>query len=248
MVPLRDALTPPEFREATPKDGPARFRAPGEALGFDDDLGRATEVFLTTGPAMWLRLMPVVDQQKRWPTGELLRVGSENSLLFPLRAGAGSYSYVRDSDGQGIYRLLPKNEERRDGILTGTVAFAFRTGEVWSVDAVSLSFDPKSLPYPDIQDIYVNAAERYRNFLSSLGVKGPYRWKAGLDGVKGRYLVYQPSSRRWISHRGPICAADQFESAGTLNDEQNTLEALLPFFEQIFEECGIERPDDLPKQ
>jgi hypothetical protein len=215
-------------------------------LGFDEDLtsGANSEVFLKSGPAMWLRLMPAVDPQKRWPVKELLRIGSEDSALFPLRNSAGGYSHVRASDGQGIYRVEPSKRRSTD-----TVAFAFRTGEVWSVDAAFLALDASRLYYSDIENVFTEAAERYRRFLKGLGIGGPYRWRAGLVGVKGRHLGYPPRPgyvREGYS--GPICAADQIESVGSITEEQGTLEALLPFFEQIFEECGIERPDHLAKQ
>jgi hypothetical protein len=70
------AQPPPPFPRAESKDGPARFRPPGEPIGRRWDMlpfgaGAEQEVFLTAGPAIWLRLMPIVDPGKRWPAHEL---------------------------------------------------------------------------------------------------------------------------------------------------------------------------------
>jgi hypothetical protein len=64
----RDSSTPqvPPFPIAQPKDGPARFRAPGDYIGIRDDsslfaVGTGNSISLAIGPAMWLRLMPPFD-------------------------------------------------------------------------------------------------------------------------------------------------------------------------------------------
>jgi hypothetical protein len=241
----------PEYTGTPSKDGPARFRSPDQALGYKDDpvTGSNSEVFLESGPAMWLRVMPGVDPQKRWPTKDLLTCARKDSTLFPLLDRNGGYSYVRASDGQGIYYILPPTDERNSRVTTDTVAFAFRTGEIWSVDVAFLTVDKDTLYYSDIEQMFVSATERYRSFLRCLDISGPYRWKAGLVGVKGRRLVFPlPPGHIWAGYAGPICAADLVEAAGILNNDQKALEALLPFFEQIFDECGIVRPDHLARR
>src|SRR5208282_1709687 len=73
-VPIAPVKEPPKFPEAEAKDGPARFRSKGEALGFQDNLRwhlAEKEVFLCPGAAMWLRLMPTFDPGRRWPPHEL---------------------------------------------------------------------------------------------------------------------------------------------------------------------------------
>lgn len=249
MLPSPVVVAPPEFVEAVAKDGSARFRAPGEALGIDDDVlsGPNRDVFLAPGPAAWLRLMPVTAQQTRRSAKELLQAGLENSALFPLRKPAGGYSYVRASDGQGIYRAVATPDATAKPKITNSVAFAFRSGEVWSVDTGLLSFDEKNLYAAEIESVFADAADRYRKFLRRLGIEGPYRWIAGLEGVRARRLAYPPRpGYDWVGDQA-ICATDHIQSQGALNNEQNTADALLPFFKSIFDECGIDRPDYLSK-
>lgn len=242
-LPTSAIAASPAFSEAPAKDGPARFRAPGEELGLDEDFG-GRQVFLSQGPAMWLRLMPTTTPHKRWTTRELLQRGQENSNLSSLRLVPGGYSYVRASDGHGVYRVRGAETEADQRRTTDSVTFAFRTGEVWSVDVAYLAYDEKQIFYSEIEETFVKAAGRYRQFLKSLGIPGPYRWIAGLIGAKGRHLAYPPRpGYSWLGMAGPICAVDRIEASGMLADEQSPLEALRPFFDQIFEECGIERPD-----
>lgn len=60
----------PIFPCAQAKDGPARFRASGEPLGIREHAGFSDaggkSVSLAPGPAMWLRLMPPFDPDRKW--------------------------------------------------------------------------------------------------------------------------------------------------------------------------------------
>jgi len=136
---------PAPFPRAEAKDGPARFRSPGEPVARRWDqipIGIAADspVSLSPGPGIWLRLMPVFDPGKRWAPYELreraVRTGSLDlhpfvvSGIYPLRA----------EDGVGICSLVTPDARE-----TSSVAFAFATGEVWSIDCQSAAkFDPVS--------------------------------------------------------------------------------------------------------
>jgi hypothetical protein len=238
-----------DFLSASAQDGPARFRAPGEALGFEDDTfgENEREIFLSQGPAMWLRVMPTVNPQREWPTRELRRIALEKSHLLPLISPAGGYSYLRSSDGEGMYRAKGDKPESKS-MTVDSVAFVFKTGEIWSVETALLSFDTDKLYGTDIENAFVRGLGNYALFLKELGINPPFHWKAGLIGTKGRHLGYPaPPGQAWLREQGPVCATDQMEAEGLLEEGQNPATALLPFFEKIFEECGRERPDYLPQ-
>jgi len=247
-VPPLTVETQRAFPGAPAKNGQARFRGPDEALGYDEDLlsGANHEVFLADGAAMWIRLMPATVPTKQWKVNELKAASSSTSNLTPLVMPAGGYSYVRASDGYGMYRVSHRADGQRER-QTNSIAFAFRTSEVWSVDTMLLAYDDR-LPYSAIEAALVEALDKYNRFQLALGALGPFRWKAGLVGIKGRYLVYPlaPGFRPFYE-RGHICVADEIECEGVLGPDMSALQALLPFSERIFEECGLERPDYLPK-
>ncbi len=125
------------FERVTAKDGPARFRKKGEPIGicwgqlpFTTD---TRQIKLSDGPAMWLRVMPLLDPGKTSPATDLKRNGTQDgSWLLPFFGS--DYRSVRAGDGYGLYSSFdPKKETAY------TVAFAFEHGEVWSVDTHLLS-------------------------------------------------------------------------------------------------------------
>jgi len=239
----------PSFPAAEIKEAPARFRASGESLGIQDDFfEEKKEVFLTSGPAVWLRLMPVNNPMKEWSTRELKEV-MKKFMPMTLIRGAGGYGYLRSSDGEGIYRSTSREAMQETTISTDSVAFVFKTGEVWSVEVSLLNYKSEWIPAESLEKIFVKGVEMYSKFLSELGVKPPYNWKVGIIGAKGRKLGYTPPpGQMWMdSKTGPICVADLIEAEGQIEAEQPATTALLPFFKKIFDECGRERPDYLPQ-
>jgi hypothetical protein len=71
----------PPFPAAQPKDGQARFRARGEALGNEGPF----PVTLAVGPAMWLRVMTAFDPEKRWFGTDLRGLASASRpVCLPL--------------------------------------------------------------------------------------------------------------------------------------------------------------------
>jgi hypothetical protein len=236
-------LTPQPFPKAEAKAGPARFRPPGEPIGHRWDrlqfgAGPDHEVFLADGPAIWLRLMPTVDPGRRWPAHELkdqaIRTGSLNLQPFVYH----NLCILRAEDGVAICHLA-------DAVETTSVAFAFETGEVWSVDTTLLAYDAGDIPY--LESLYIERLPHYARFLSSLGLTPPYHWIGGLTGVKDRRLVIPPGMMRIVGSRGPQCLSDTIIEEGDYDCQQTPASALYPLFKAIFEKCGTTRPDHLPR-
>ncbi len=181
---------PTPFPAVEPKDGPARFRALGAPLGIRDDpffVGARNNVFLAAGPAMWLRLMPPVDPGKRWTSYDLKTVVGHGLTLQPLLwgsvSGYGGLYRIRAEDGVGCCSLLS-----RDAQETSSVAFAFETGEVWAIDTSLLGSYPSDLLVIEIEKLCAQRFREYASFLASLRSQPPYRWIAGLIGVRNRQL------------------------------------------------------------
>ncbi len=237
----------PKFPEAEAKNGSSRFRAHGEPIGFYSDLfGRkdVREIFISaTKPAMWLRVMPTKDVGKTWSTDELKQHSIENNraYLAPLMGG-GSYDFLRAEDGMGIFRPSQGSD-------VGAVAFAFETGEVWSIDTDWLEYGGKSKLFFSVEKYFSTSLKDYSDFLKLLGIEGPFRWKAGISGVKGLNFNFPVQSGYSRVGDGPICVADTIEEDGIYDDStQSPTSALLPFFKKIFSKCGIKRPDYLPQE
>lgn len=230
--------------------GLARFCPLEESIGFDDGFAfdSEREVFLQSGAEMWLRVMPVYKQDRKWTIPELLSVrGKENTNLRPF-VGRSGWSFLRAEDGIGTYASKAGREEGKPVIALGT-SFAFETGEIWGIDMALLSHASTQLFQGEIEKSYFVALDGYTKFLSELGVKGPFKWIAGMNEIKGRNLSYPPPSGKiWVDQKGPVCAAKQIIVEGTYDETMTPLESLMPFFKTIFEKCGRERPDHLPQK
>jgi hypothetical protein len=229
------------FRQAEAKDGPARFRAPGEPLGIEDP--RGTNIFLAPGSAMWLRLMPRFDPPKKWTSPELGKAFNRGINLPTLIGPANGTHRFRAEDGVGTCVLFG------DEVQTNTAAFAFKTGEVWAIDTWVLGAEQTMLLSVEIEKMLTEQLPHYGYFLSLLGLEEPYRWIAGLTGVKNRQLQYPPErySIRIPGMPGRLCASEQVITEGVYDGKQSPMSTLLPFFKDIYDACGIERPEHLPQ-
>jgi hypothetical protein len=228
------------FPAQEPKDGAGRFRRREEALGVTEGYpGRpAEEVKLADGPTVWLRVMPLDDPGRKWAVSELKATATVGALLMPLYNGAGSYGYVRAHDGYGTYWA--------DGSLGSThdVAFLFNTGEVWVANSYYLQVTTDN-GIVFIEDKMGSALERYAKVLENLGIRPPYRWIAGMEGIKGRGL-WVPVQSGYVRMRpGPIgkCLLDSVEEKGFHTPGESPIRSLKPFFTKLFESCGLDRPE-----
>jgi len=230
-----------KFLEAEAKDGSARFRPKGEPIGICWSQTPITgltpqankDVFLSEGSAMWFRLIPSLVPDKKWDSTALkkciLREGRCN--LEPLY---GNFEgYLRGEDGSGVYSFFMPGTDKAISI-----AFAFETGEIWSIDTFLLSADPKKIYAIKIEEEYKKALKRYSRFLKCIGISPPYRWIAGLTGVKNRHIQYD--NNFWNNEH--ICVSDNIISEGVYDGEQSPDEALHSFFGSIYEKCGIPYP------
>ncbi len=238
---------PPPFPKAEQKDGPARFRPAGKPIGRRWERlplgpGKEQEVILAAGPAIWLRLMPTTDPGKRWPAHELqhpaIQTGSLN--LAPLEGY--NISLLRAEDGIAICSLV-----KSDATETTSVAFAFETGEVWSVDTTVLSYAPGFIPH--LETRYIERLADYARFLSLLGPKPPYHWIGGITGVKDRRLeIPLPPGKMYLpGWQGPLCLSDTIMKEGDYDGLQTPASALHPLFKEIFDRCAVPRPDYLSR-
>lgn len=236
------------FPEAEAKDGPARFRAPGEPIGsrwdfgpFGSNLGNS--ISLATGAATWLRLMPAYDPSRKWTAEELWNASRARNMLLEPFIWSRVFK-LRAVDGIGCCNLLTAEDRETD-----SVAFAFETGEVWAIDTWLLGGHPSELNVNDVEQTWAERLGNYATFLQRLELQAPYRWVAGVTGVNRRRLLFRapPGKMRFPGWQSPECLSDQITVQGSYDGEQSTIGALLPFFEEIYNKSGIRRPEYLLK-
>jgi hypothetical protein len=237
-LPKPPVVPPVKYRE--PLQGRARFRPQGEPIGFSNDpVSRMTgkpdwPVTLADGPAIWLRVMPQRPTETALKISELQRVAPALGPM-PLLGAYSNILSVRGGDGAGL--CMPLGDGPSPGIV-----FLFTDGEIWMIDTYPLAALPKLISLDESK--FARSLQESGAFLNDrLGIPGPYRWVAGLEGVKGRSLAV--SNNRFGGTRGP-CTVDPIEEEGTFEAGEDPAAVLEPFFEKVFESCGVVRPHMRP--
>ncbi len=237
--------TPASFLAREPVDGRGRFKAIGEPIGLRDGgfRGSVEELFVSAHPVSWFRLMPLNDPGRTWTVGDLQRA-MQSPMIQPLSPGWTGYDAVRSVDGYGICAFY---RDQRDQIRA--LAFAFTTGEVWSIDTYWLEAysDDKGQPtVPSHEEHSFRVAlVAYSKLLERLGIEGPFKWIAGMENLKGRFL-YVPVPQGHMRFRsGPDgkCLEDMISASGQYSPGDAPGPALKPFFEKLYNACGVPRQD-----
>jgi hypothetical protein len=246
IVATKPSTPPPAlFPRAEAKDGPARFRAAGEPIANRWDMfptrGSDAPISMMNGAAVWLRLMPTFAPGKKWETYELEKHAVSTGRMDLAPFVDHNIFRLRGYDGMGICSLITPNDRE-----TTSVAFAFETGEIWSIDTTLLQHSPNDIPF--LETYYEKRLRDYARFLFSLGVEPPYTWICGITGAKGRRLQYpaQANTMRIPGWPSPQCLIDTITEEGAYDGKQTPSNALFPFFRAIFAKCGLARPDYLP--
>lgn len=245
---LRDVLSLPKVDVAMaqpapyvarePMDGQGRFRNGVEPIGRLYNSMPFTpqdekQVFLPPGGSMWLRLMPTIARD-----GEILITRAQAAMLEGGRSirplnfhnEAITPHGVRGHDGFGLCVNLVDEK-------ASAVIYAFTSGEVWTIDTALLSYEPNAIIFDETK--FVAALIDCAILLRRLGIEGPYRWIAGMDGVRGRRLS--------IAGRGATFPTATWNnnvvtsSGGFSGAEDEAVEALEPFFVKVFDNAHLTR-------
>jgi hypothetical protein len=250
---LRDVLGSDEFKQNLPKpppfparsgtDGPGRFKSRDEPLGITTvrlpGYG-GEEVRLSGGAVCWFRLMPTIDPGRDWSLGELENAATRGHFLHPLSHCWPGYNYMRSHEGFGIY--ASKGEQPP---VTDAVVFAFITGEVWSIDAYWLDAMTQRNAIPPVEADFRRCLDEYSAFLVRLGIAPPFRWRAGMENLKGRGVFIPAPHGQMATFPGPKgkCLLDVLSEDGFYSPGEPAATSLKPFFTKLFGSCGVERPN-----
>jgi hypothetical protein len=231
---LQKRPEPLPFPRKAPANGRARFRAPEEPLGFAlnieaqmTGMGGEKAVYLSDGPAAWLRLAPGHDSGRRW-LNQKIKEAATSLAALPLAPSYTNIGSVRGKDGYGYYSTSDNDK-------THSVSFVFNTGEVWVINAWAAMVPGHfELDEPS----FTKTMDECVAFLDRLGCPKPYWWTVGIEGMQGRHLVARDGFNRYLRS----CLADVIEDEGTYGTDDNAADLLRPFFESVFDQCGVTRP------
>ena len=93
------------------------------------------------------------------------------------------------------------------------------------------------------ENSFAKSLEEYSAFLSRIQIEPPYRWIAGMEGVKGRGIYLPaPPGRTALRMIHGSCVADHIKVKGLHSPGDAAQQSLRPFFDAIYDNCGLERP------
>ncbi len=230
-------------------------RVAADALGRpypkDSPIGIVEALFLETAhpikladtPLMWLRVMPKNDPGKKWRLSELEKIARKaGKILLPFTSGFTSWGHFRGSDVFGVYPTMQTLDEP---ILAALMIF--NTGEVWSVDAyhVEAMGRGQTPTVPLMESDWVTGLDRYAAYLQDLGVDGPYRWIAGMEGIHGRSIFpfHRPGHSTFGNRPRGHCLENVVVEQGEFSIGDSAADALKPFFEKLYEACAVSRTE-----
>jgi hypothetical protein len=173
--------------------------------------------------------MPAVKSDREWLATELEEVAARDGKMLTPMANWHSLNYMRAEDGWGTYE---------SGTPSATMAavMAFGTGEVWAIDAYLQNAglrEGKRIQYPLEQMLY-GGMKIYVEFLQRLGLKPPYCWIAGAQGLKGRSI----EAPNYVLPVGP-CVSDMVSATGEFLEGDTVQKALSPFFAKFYDAFGV---------
>lgn len=229
-LPKPEPLPPVAYRE--PLQGRARFWAKGEPVGYVSNPLNAFRgmadmpVKIATGAALWLRMMPQKPVSQRFKIAQLQKIVM--ALVYaPLYQPHSNTLLLRGAEGAGL--CTPLDPEPSPALV-----YVFTDGEIWALDTYPFKALPKIISLDEQR--LSETMKVFAKFLEdTLQVPSPYRWVIGLEGVKGRSL---PGQNYGV--RGP-CTTDLIELEGVFKTGDDPAQLLEPFFEQVFEQCGVTR-------
>jgi hypothetical protein len=114
--------------------------------------------------------------------------------------------------------------------------YVFTDDEIWTINTLPLSLRPDLMLLDEAQ--FVRSLEQCVAFLNGqLGAAGPYRCVAGVEDVLDRYL-WEDNFRR----KSGQCSVGTIEVEEFFKLGDNAQDVLSPFFEEVFDKCGMRRP------
>jgi hypothetical protein len=241
-LPPEAAPSLPSFEEAQPKAKRSSFLQLGEALlTLQDDFGRhkPREIYLEDGPQAYLRLMPIYSAPQRLPV-ELKLLGKQGKL-FPLGFATGGVDWGINEHGFAIFSPSHGSSNK-----TYQLVQLMNSGEIWAINDPFVDHEDRLGPLTPhaYEGDFVSALSQYREFaMSELKLNPPFKWIAGMSGIKGRALHYPPPRPGYFRVRktGGLCVKNEIEVSGLIDGDSDIAEALKPFFESIYGHCGESR-------
>jgi hypothetical protein len=214
------------------------FLRDGELLARLIPWGRhdqASDVFWHNASQAFLRLIPTTPVPERTPY-QLQKLIKEH-MLVPF-GGAQSWWTERNQYGAIAFDAKEKTQSSAD-----CMSQVFKNGELWGISKWALGGTSREdiIPSISIEEIFEGTLTNYLKFAQErLQLALPLKFVAGLSAVQGFVLALPPGL---LGRHGGHVVEDEIIYQGSIKSYTTHAHTYLcPFFEQIWEACGLERP------
>jgi hypothetical protein len=189
----------------------------------------------------YLRLIPH-DSPKEFSPYQLRRLlSSGDEQINPFGPYSGR-SFQVNQWGAVVYETISMGKM----LVTINLTQVMRSGEIWAMDSSQL-LQPKFIP--PFTDQYIQALRQYLDFMKDrLMLKTPIKFIAGMVGVLKLPIKHDEKFRpkKSLSTLDGKCLLNNLFHVGIVHDFKESPKSLLiPFFIKVYEECGVETPDEL---
>jgi len=239
--------TPVAFTHATPSTwSKSVFWPLNEAvatLPVNSD-GSPRRIHLHDGEHLYLRLIPStpINPIDSTEALQLVRAGG----LHPMTTRLWSLHHGRNQYGAFVYTT--ENHEEQD---IWHLTQLFKTGELWGIDAYTINKEVHMklatvnfgyISSVSFERAFINTLENYLRFArQTLNLSMPLKLVAGLTRVQG-FKMGLPANP-WERFGGHIITPDINYSAEIADYATPPAKILRPFFEYVWRECELSRPD-----
>ncbi len=250
---LRDILVqeilPNSTHDFIPKEStydPSCFLKIDEKLG---SIGRWSDgpLYLPRNEHMYLRLFPVFSVEP-FGSSKVVSDTIRSSGLRPPRLHSSGLNYGRNSHGAFV---VNNNNDQALGLTQ-----LMQTKELWGIEATLIDKEyilthteyTHGILHPsNIEPVFAECLENYLEFYKTqLSLEPPYKFEIGLTGVHG-YRMAPPRGMvvdRGLSEFAGEIVTENIISKGEIHSfDKNASELLRPFFEYLWEEANLTRPD-----
>lgn len=228
-------------------EDPSTFLKKGESLGFIGGGFRPEhELAVPDNEHLFLRVLPKIPTEEIGSSQKVLTLLEKNPI-WPFADQQCAFSRGRNK--YGAFTVA----HDRDKVLSLTQVFHNR--EIWGIDAATI--DKKGLmdwmnvefgyfPCSTLEESFIFTFSSYLPFCRDfLKLPLPLKFIAGATKVEG-YRMTAPNGIRFggINQFGGRVVKEHLIYEGSIIDFNSDAKILLrPFFEKIWDECGLKRPD-----
>jgi hypothetical protein len=243
--------TRPLFQETPTTYVKAAYFNRGEVIAEwgEERYNERTQYSYDDSALIYLRLIPVETLSRNLSVSNLREAIVSAPLLGSIQGQAPTVG-----NRFGVIKWHPGSNPKNGSAKIHSSTQLFRNGEMWGIGSLPLKLraDVETslglclkfpfIPSLALEQLYVTAAPTFlRLMISKVGLSGPWQLVCGITGIEQMYFASPNSGLQF----GPFNVNEVETRSIVTGDDESLHEALLKFFEEIWDAAGEIRPKRL---